>query len=74
MPRSFSGSAVIKILVSCYGFQIASQKGSHVKMSVTIAGKKVITVVPLHQELAHGTLRGILRLAQIEYSDFLKNV
>lgn len=73
MPRSFSGSAVIKILIGVYGFRVVSQKGSHVKLKVILDGKTVTAIVPLHRELAHGTLRGILRLARIEYEDFLKN-
>jgi predicted RNA binding protein YcfA (HicA-like mRNA interferase family) len=72
MPKPFSGKAVIDILIGMYGFRIAGKKGSHVKLKKVSDGETIITVVPLHRELAHGTLRSILRLAKIEYEDFLK--
>jgi hypothetical protein len=34
--------------------------------------RKVVTVVPLHKELKTGTLLGVLELAGISRSDFLK--
>ncbi|MBP9864139.1 type II toxin-antitoxin system HicA family toxin [Patescibacteria group bacterium] len=74
MPKPFSGSLVIKILTSSFGFLVVSQKGSHVKLQKNIRGTSIRTIVPLHRELAHGTLRGILRLAKIEYTDFLKHL
>jgi len=33
---------------------------------------KVGTVVPLHDELKPGTLRGVLKLAKIDPDDFLR--
>lgn len=71
MPKPFSGHAIIKILMARFGFHVVSQRGSHVKLKGTSKGKTVATIVPLHRELAHGTLRGILRLAEIEYENFL---
>lgn len=44
------------------GFQFVSQKGSHRKMRGD-SGKVVI--IPMHDELAIGTLRSILRQADI---------
>jgi predicted RNA binding protein YcfA (HicA-like mRNA interferase family) len=38
------------------GFQVVRQKGSH----VTLQKEEFKTVVPLHDELARGTLLGIL--------------
>ena len=37
-------------------------------------GKKIVTVVPLHDELAAGTLRGVLELAKVDLDEFLKFV
>jgi predicted RNA binding protein YcfA (HicA-like mRNA interferase family) len=71
MPTTYSGKALIAILTKQYGFLVVRQKGSHVKLKRVSHGKTISTVVPLHHELAHGTLRGILRLAQIDYQDFL---
>jgi len=47
------------------GYEVVSQKGSHVKLvRVTSEGTRV-AIVPRHRELATGTLRGILRHAGI---------
>jgi predicted RNA binding protein YcfA (HicA-like mRNA interferase family) len=36
--------------------------------------KEITTIVPLHKELAPGTLKGVLKLAQIEEKDFWSKV
>jgi len=51
-----SGKKLIKILQSD-GFEVVRQKGSHVSLSKG----EYKTVVPLHNELAKGTLIGILK-------------
>ena len=58
MPKLpvLSGKELIRILEKG-GFQVVRQKGSHV--SLQKGGNK--TVVPLHDELAKGTLLGILK-------------
>jgi len=70
--RIFSGKEVIKILCRKFGFCFISQKGSHVKLKKKIKNREIITIVPLHKELAMGTLRGVLELAEIELEEFLK--
>lgn len=50
------------------GFAKVSQKGSHVKVRRE-DGRQAI--VPLHDELAPGTLRSILRQAGISVDEFL---
>lgn len=72
MPKTFSGKKVVKILCREFGFFIISQRGSHIKLSRNVLNKKVTTVVPNHKELATGTLRGSLELADISYEEFLK--
>ena len=67
MAKTFSGRAVIQRLVREYGFVVVSQRGSHVKLKK----RARVTIVPLHKELAPGTLRSALRLAGIAYQDFL---
>ncbi len=37
-------------------------------------GRKIVTVVPLHDELAVGTLRGVLELAKVDLEEFLKYI
>lgn len=71
MAKTFSGKQVIKTLNQKFGFYFVSQEGSHVKLVKVSAGRKVTTIVPLHKELALGTLRGVLDLAEISLEDFL---
>ena len=75
MPRfkRLSGSEVIKILEK-FGFQIHSQRGSHIKMRrVTKTGKETLTI-PNHKQLDTGTCRAILRQASqyISFSELSK--
>ena len=39
-----------------------------------IKGQEITTVVPLHKELAPGTLKGVLDLAQVNEKDFWDKV
>lgn len=72
MAKTFSGKQVIKILCKYFGFVLVSQKGSHVKLRRITGSKTVTTIIPLHKELARGTFRGILELAEISEEDFLR--
>ena len=74
MPKTLSGKRAVKILCRKFGFYFVSQKGSHVKLRKKITDKEITTIIPLHRELALGTLKGILDLAQVEEKDFWKNV
>ena len=72
MAKTFSGKQVVGILVRDFGFREAGQKGSHLKLKKKTTKGDLITVVPLHRELARGTLQGVLNLAQVDYKEFLK--
>lgn len=72
MPKVYSGELVIKILCRRFGFSFVSQRGSHVKLSKTTGKREVVTIVPLHKELAPGTLRGALELAEVDEKEFKK--
>jgi predicted RNA binding protein YcfA (HicA-like mRNA interferase family) len=61
-----SGRQAIRALQKL-GFEEVSQRGSHVKLRNEIGRT---TIVPLHDELARGTLRSILRQAAITVEDF----
>ena len=61
-----SGAQVVKALGKA-GFGQVSQRGSHVKLPHE-EGRVVI--VPLHDELALGTLRSILRQAGLSPEEF----
>jgi predicted RNA binding protein YcfA (HicA-like mRNA interferase family) len=53
------------------GFVRVRQRGSHVIMKKQTADGKIGCVVPLHRELAIGTLRGILRQASVTPDEFM---
>ena len=66
--RGFSGSEVVKILQRM-GFILTRIRGSH----AVLRNGAFVCVVPLHDELAVGTLRGVLRQAGITPEEFLEN-
>ena len=72
--KPLSGKRVILILCKEFGFRWISQKGSHVKLKKNTPKGAIITVIPLHKELAYGTLRGVLMLAQVNEKEFWKKV
>lgn len=61
------GGADVIAALAKVGFVQVNQRGSHVKLRQ--AGRTVI--VPLHRELAPGTLRSILRQAGLTAADFV---
>ena len=74
MPKTLSARRVIKILCREFGFYFISQKGSHVKLRRKIKNQQITTIVPIHKELAPGTLKGVLDLAQVDEKEFWKKV
>jgi len=72
MPR-ISGKELLKIL-ALFGFEVIRQKGSHVILKKKTFDGEIGTVVPMHKELAEGTIRGILKQAKIEVDDFMKHL
>ena len=70
--RNISGEKAIKILCNKLDFTISGQTGSHVRLSKITPEGKVGTVVPIHDELKIGTLKGILKLAKIDEDEFSK--
>jgi len=65
MPRlrRMSGREVIAAL-GRFGFEIASQRGSHAKLvRHTAAGERQVLTVPMHGELDTGTTRALFRQA-----------
>ncbi len=72
MPKykPVSGDKTITILCKEFGFIVTGQTGSHVRLSKLTKGGKVGTVIPRHKELKEGTLKGILKLAKIDYNKF----
>lgn len=64
----------MKILCNHFGFTVSGQKGSHVRLSKETSDGTIGTVIPLHKELKQGTLRGALKLAQIDLAEFFEYV
>ncbi len=62
---------IIKVMKK-FGFEKCSQKGSHAKYANYDTGK--IFIIPMHYEIARGTLKSILEQAEIELEEFLKNL
>ena len=72
MPR-VSGADVIRALAKL-GFLQVRQRGSHVVLKRTDTNGARGCVVPLHRELAAGTLRGILKQAGITPEDLIEQL
>ena len=72
MPRTTSGKEVVRILTKYFGFYFISQKGSHVKLKRQTNDGEIGTIVPMHHELAYGTLRGVLDLGKVDIKEFEK--
>jgi predicted RNA binding protein YcfA (HicA-like mRNA interferase family) len=72
MPNLYrvSGQEAIRALEK-FGFIQIRQRGSHVILKRKTIQGDIGCVVPLHKELAIGTLRGILRQAKITVEEFI---
>jgi predicted RNA binding protein YcfA (HicA-like mRNA interferase family) len=72
LPR-ISGEQAIRALERL-GFLAVRQRGSHVILRKETEAGAVGCSVPLHKELAVGTLRGILKLAKVSTEEFLEEL
>jgi len=75
MPKlhRVSGQEAIRALERL-GFVQVRQRGSHVVLKKLTATGEIGCVVPLHAEVAVGTLHGILKQANITPDEFLRNL
>jgi len=71
--RRISGQEAIRALERL-GFVQVRQRGSHIVLKRQTPEGEVGCVVPLHRELAIGTLRGILRQARVTPDEFMENL
>ena len=71
--RNVSGQDAIRALERL-GFEQVRQKGSHVILKKQTPEGELGCVVPLHGELAIGTLRGILRQAGVTPDEFMEQL
>ncbi|MGA8429095.1 MAG: type II toxin-antitoxin system HicA family toxin [Candidatus Sulfotelmatobacter sp.] len=72
LPR-VSGAEAIRAL-DRLGFIQVRQRGSHVVLKRVGAERVTGCVVPLHVELATGTLRGILKQAGVTPEEFIDKI
>ena len=68
-PPRVSGQETIRALERL-GFVVVRQRGSHVVLKKQTPDGEVGCVIPLHRELASGTLRGILKQAKVTLEEF----
>ena len=69
--RRVSGREAFRALERL-GFEQVRQRGSHVILKRQTPEGEIGCVVPLHRELAIGTLRGILRQAKVAVEAFVE--
>lgn len=61
------------IFILCkFGFYKVSQRGSHLKLKNEQTGR--MCIIPMHYEVARGTLKSILEQADISLEDFLNQL
>ena len=65
-----SGAKIVAALQRA-GFEQVSQRGSHVKLR---HANGRVAIVPLHREVAVGTLRSILRQAGLSSDEFVAHL
>ncbi len=75
MPRlrRMSGQEAIRALEQL-GFVQVRQSGSHVILTKQTPAGRIGCVVPLHHELAIGTLHGILKQAKVTQDEFMEKL
>jgi predicted RNA binding protein YcfA (HicA-like mRNA interferase family) len=71
--RRVSGKETIRALERL-GFSQIRQRGSHAILKKQSHEGEIGCLVPLYKELAIGTLRGLLRQANISTDDFMENL
>jgi len=67
LPRDLSGKALVTLL-NKFGYNIARQTGSHLRLSSSHMGFEHHITIPAHDPLKIGTLNGILK----DISKYLK--
>lgn len=65
-----SGHDLIRVLIRV-GYEVVRQRGSHVRLRHPRDSRKRPLTVPLHGELALGTLKRILRDAQLTVEELV---
>lgn len=61
---------ITKVLES-FGFIFKSQKGSHAKYIRMEQDRQITVIIPIHDEIAKGTLKSILKQAGLTLDEFM---
>jgi predicted RNA binding protein YcfA (HicA-like mRNA interferase family) len=70
MPLKSLSYREMKRKLEAAGFEVVSQKGSHVKFAKdTLEGKRT-AIVPKHREITIGTISSVLRQAGLTADEF----
>ncbi len=69
MPKLYSAREVLKTLQRA-GFDIVSQKGSHIKLKGINYGRICIVIIPNHKQIARGTFESILKQSSMSHAEF----
>ena len=64
-----SGAEAVRVLQRM-GFVLDRQRGSHAVLKKRLPGGEIGCVIPMHREVAAGTLRSALKMAGVEIEDF----
>jgi len=64
-----SGKEIVRVFESL-GWEVSRQRGSHIIM--TKPGEIVTLSIPGHKEVARGTLRSLIRSANLTVEEFIK--
>lgn len=74
MPKLYTSRDTVRAFKRA-GFDVISQKGSHLKMRGVWDGKLQTIIIPTHKEIRYGTFSGILTqsgMSKEEFEKFLK--
>jgi predicted RNA binding protein YcfA (HicA-like mRNA interferase family) len=64
MPRPAKHRHLIRALEKL-GFELASQRGSHMKYKRATRAGELVVIVPNYEEISEGTVNSILRQARV---------
>lgn len=65
---ALSGKEVVRVFES-FGWRVARQRGSHIIM--VREGELITLSIPNHKEVAKGTLRSLIRSANLTVDEFV---
>ncbi len=73
MPKRYTAKQILRALHRL-GFSEITQKGSHLKVRGIREGKLQTAIIPMHHDIAVGTLSSILRQANVTKQELEDNL